>query len=126
MQRLRAMDSAVLSSRAPSLSRVLAVLGLAYGLIGGTFWLLSGWTFGYADAGTYAFTLLAFPWSALPLALIFRAAAARPVGVAVAAAALLQILLARGSWGLELAYVPLVIVGLAITFCARRPGTAER
>lgn len=97
----------------------VALVGLVYATLGGAAWLSSALTFAYADAGTRVAALVLLPWSALPLLLVLRGSSPRPVGSLVLAAALAQFAIARGSWGLELAYLPLALVGVVLLLLGR-------
>ena len=114
MQALRDLDDAVTAHPRRYLPHAVAAAGLLYALIGSGWWLYSIFTFTYADASDRAQAMLMCAWSALPLLLVFRGTAPRLVGLLVLVSALLQFALFRGNWGLELAYLPLVLVGLLL------------
>ena len=118
--RLRALDD--FAMRRPRHFAVMAVAstGLAYGLLGGAWWLWVGLL--SADGGSRAAVLVTFPWSALPLMLVLTGARPRPVAVTVLVGALTQLLLvlaAGGAWGLELAYLPIAAVALLLLVIGR-------
>lgn len=108
---LRRLDEAVLASPVRYTSHALAALGLLYALVGAGLVLLPASVLEPGDGGAL---LLLFPWSALPLARVLAGGRPRRVGVVVALAGLLQFGLLRGGWGIELAYLPLVLLGLLL------------
>lgn len=126
---LRALDDDALAGR---LSRRVAhpdctpwqawwaVAGLAYGLAVGTWWLVSLATFGYVEVGTLLMGLaLGLPWPAIPLAWMLRFGRPRSSGAAAAVLALAHFTIFIDAWGLQLLYLPLVVVGLMV---AAAPG----
>jgi hypothetical protein len=121
---LARLDDAVASRPVRFLPHALAGIGLVYVLIGGGIWAASVLTFDYDTTSERLRALGAFPWSGLPLLLVFIRRSVRAAGVVVALGAAFQVVLARGSWGLELAYVPLVLVGILLA-CVGRRGEAQ-
>jgi hypothetical protein len=111
---LARLDDAVASRPGRFVPHALAGIGLLYVVVGGAVWATSVLTFDHYTTSERLRALGALPWSGLPLLLVFANRSARAAGALVALAAAVQLLLARGSWGLELAYLPLVLVGVVL------------
>lgn len=93
-----------------------ALAGVAYGAVVGVWFLLAVITFGDVQRSELLLAVgVGFPWPALPLAWALRTGRARVGGGAAAALAAAHFLLLVGSWGIEMLYVPLVLIGLMVS-----------
>lgn len=93
-----------------------ALGGAVYGAAVGSWFLLAVITFDEVQPSELLLAVgVGFPWPALPLAWALRTGRARVGGGVAAALAAAHFLLLLGSWGIELLYVPLVLVGLVVS-----------
>ena len=92
-----------------------ALAGVAYaGLMGG-FVLLSLLALAIGeDPGVLLGLAVLLPWPALPLVSLLRLGRPVALGAVAAVLALVQCLLLSGAWGIQLAYLPLLVVGVAV------------
>ena len=92
-----------------------ALAGVLYAVLMGCFFLLSLLSFAVQqDSGVLLGLAVLLPWPALPLVWLLRRGRPVELGGASAVLALVQCLLLTGAWGIQLAYLPLLVVGLAV------------
>lgn len=92
-----------------------ALAGVAYGVAIGGWFLLSIATFDHVQRGDLLLGLaIGAPWPAVPLVWGLRRGRLRTGGWAATALATAHFLMLLGSWGVELLYVPLVLIGLMV------------
>lgn len=97
-----------------------ALAGVVYAALMGCFLTLSLLAFAVdQDAGVILGLAVMLPWPALPLVSLLRRGRPVAFGVAAAVLALVQCLLLTGAWGIQLAYLPLLVVGVLV---AAAPG----
>lgn len=97
-----------------------ALAGLLYAALMGCFFTVSLLALAVGqDSGVLLGLAVLLPWPALPLLSLLRRGRPVAFGAAAAVLALVQCLLLSGAWGIQLAYLPLLVVGLAV---AAAPG----
>lgn len=121
---LRQLDDDALSGRLPgrfahpdcsSWQAWWALAGVLYAGLVGCFFTVSLLAFAVQqDLGVLLGLAVLLPWPALPLVWLLRRGRPVELGVASAVLALVQCLLLSGAWGIQLAYLPLLVVGLAV------------
>lgn len=92
-----------------------ALAGVLYAAMMGCFVLVSLLAFALdQDAGVLLGAAVLLPWPALPLLSLLRRGRPVALGAVTALLALVQCLLLTGAWGIQLAYLPLLVVGVAV------------
>lgn len=92
-----------------------ALGGVLYAALMGCFFTVSLLAFAVGqDSGVLLGLAALLPWPALPLVSLLRRGRPVAFGAAAAVLALVQFLLLSGAWGIQLAYLPLLVVGVAV------------
>ena len=98
-----------------------ALGGVLYAAVMGCFFAVSLLAFAIGqDSGVLLGLAALLPWPALPLVSLLRHGRPVAFGAAAAVLALVQCVLLSGAWGIQLAYLPLLVVGVAVCAVPRR------